>query len=82
MFWIVVLLTIAILVTLALLADRSKDRRLRAAQSGSFRVESTKGRHAPVLVKQYANAGWTVMDQTTAKSLLSRTPVTITFVKQ
>jgi hypothetical protein len=82
MFWIVVLLTIAIIVTFAVLANRSKDRQLRAALSGSFRVESTKGRHASVLIKQYANAGWMVTDQTTAKSLLSRTPVTITFVKQ
>jgi myo-inositol catabolism protein IolC len=59
-----------------------KDKAARdAAPAGSVRVESVKGFEVGKTVKRYAAEGWTVSDQTTAKSFLSNAIVTLTFRK-
>lgn len=75
------ILTIAVLVTIAVLADRGKVKQLRAAPAGAVRVESVKGTSVDVTVKKYADAGWSVTDQTSAKSFGSQARVTLTFRK-
>lgn len=62
--------------------SRSKDdRRLRAAPSGSRRIESVKTTWLNQTVRRYAAAGWTVEQQSSAKSLGRTAQVTVTFVK-
>jgi uncharacterized protein (DUF58 family) len=62
-------------------SNRAKDRSLRAAPSGSTRIEATRAIYVNGKVEQYARAGWTVVDQSSAKSFGSEARVTITFRK-
>jgi hypothetical protein len=81
----VVLVTIAVgfivLLWGAGVVHRNKSKALTAASSGAVRVESVKSTNVNFTVKQYAEAGWKVTGQTTAKSFLSDAQVTLTFQK-
>jgi hypothetical protein len=73
---------LAVIVFLAVQADRAKSRRLTASTPGSTRIESVKAAHVNNTVKQYNKAGWEIVDQSSAKSLGSQARVTITFRKR
>jgi hypothetical protein len=81
MFGIDVGIVILVIIMIAVLANRSKAKKLRAAPPGSVRVEAIKAAHVNNTVAEYQRAGWTVTDQSTAKSLGSQARVTITFRK-
>jgi hypothetical protein len=81
MFLIGVVVVVVVIVLLAVRANRAKDRALQAAPTGSTRVEALKAVGVNGMVEKYARAGWTVVDQTTAKSVGSQAHVTITFRK-
>lgn len=81
MFWPVVIVTVLLLVVVATLANRSKEKALNGATAGAIRIESIKARHVKYTVEQYIRAGWTVVEQSSAKSLGTQARVTITFKK-
>ena len=81
MFWLYVGIVVVLLLGIGVRLNSAKKRELRAAPSGSTRVESIKASYVNNTVSMYTAAGWQVVDQTTAKSLGSSSRVTITFKK-
>jgi hypothetical protein len=82
------ILTALILVAFVALAIHSERRKqirrrqsLRVAPTAATRIEVVKAHHVSDMVAQYAREGWTVTDQSTAKSFASEARVTITFRK-
>lgn len=70
-----------LLLSLGATLNRRDERTLKAASSGAVRVETIKQSHVGNRVALYARAGWTVVGQSSAKSLGSQARVTITFRK-
>lgn len=70
-----------LLLSLGAMLNRRDERALRAAQPGAVRVETIKQAHVSNRVALYARAGWSVVGQSSAKSLGSQARVTITFRK-
>lgn len=54
---------------------------LTQAPSGSTRVVTVKANQLGQVQRQYANAGWQIVQQSTAKSFGSKARVTLTFRK-
>ena len=82
MFLTVVVITIALVVIVGVLANRSKNRKLEQAPTGAVRVEAIKAAQVNRTVAAYQRYGWTVQDQSTAKSVGSQARVTLTFQKR
>lgn len=59
----------------------AQGRALAAAGSGAVRVESVKAGAVNRTVARYAQFGWAVTEQTSAKSFGSQARVTLTFRK-
>lgn len=85
---VALLIVIVIVVVVAslwlMIRARSNKRKAQALvtePSGSTRVESVPASAVNLTVRQYTRAGWTVEQQSTAKSLGSQARVTITFRK-
>ena len=78
---VIIILVFVALVIIGVLVNRAKDKALRSAPHGAVRVESLKAREVNRTVAQYAKAGWTAGEQTSAKSFGSQARVTITFRK-
>lgn len=81
MFGLEVAATIIVVLGIAALSLRSKNNQLRAAPRGATRVEALKASHVNNTVSQYAAAGWSVVESSTAKSFGSQARVTILFRK-
>ena len=82
---LVVFLILVALFAVVIQGEKRKQRRLqgvlRAAHDGSTRIEAVKAKDVGDIVAQYARAGWTVVGQSSAKSLATQARVTITFRK-
>ncbi len=76
-----IILFLIVAFTLAWRANANKDKALGTAVPGSVRVESVKSFRVEQTVKRYAEKGWAVTDQSTAKSFGSNAMVTLTFKK-
>ena len=81
MFWVITALVFIALISLAVRSNHRKDAVLRAAPGGSTRVETVKQVWVNQTVAKYAAAGWSVTNQSSAKSLGSQARVTMTFRK-
>lgn len=82
MSWLPALAVIVLIIWIVVRVNKAKELALRAAPVGSTRVEALKAAHVNSTVEQYVRAGWTVVEQSTAKSLGSQARVTITFRKE
>lgn len=76
----VAVVALAILGLAAFLARR-KSRALQTAPRGTVRIETVKSRYVASTLNQYVAAGWTVRNQSTAKSIGTSPRVTIMFEK-
>ena len=81
MFIAVFIATIVVLLAIGFIANASKEKALKAAPHNSTRVEVLKANHVRNTVNQYAQAGWSIVQQSSAKSFGSKARVTITFRK-
>ena len=81
MFLTVFVLTLVAIVWLAARSNKSDDRKRRAAPSGTTHVKTVKSVYVNQTVRQYSEAGWVVVNQSSAKSFGSQAQVTITFRK-
>lgn len=81
MFLTIFIATIIAICVIVYLSERSKTRSLVAAPRGATRIEAIKAQAVPRTVSEYTRRGWSVVDQTTAKSFGSQARVTITFKK-
>lgn len=79
--WVPFVLPVYIFFVLIGLGIRAKDKRLLSAPSGSTRVETVKAYQVKMTVNEYAQAGWEIVDQSSAKSFGSQARVTMTFRK-
>jgi len=78
---IIVVLIIAALFGVVRYSFQRKTLRLARTAAGATRVETVKASLVDLTVRQYARAGWTVVNQSSAKSFGSQARVTITFRK-
>lgn len=81
-FVLVSVLTVVVIGYLAVRSNQSDDRRRRAAPSGTTHVKTVKSQWVNQTVRHYSEAGWDVVNQSTAKSFSSQAQVTITFRKR
>lgn len=72
---------ILILFSIGASANRSESRALDSAKSGAVRVITIKQGWVNQKVNVYAQHGWTVVNQSSAKSFGSQARVTLTFRK-
>jgi hypothetical protein len=79
--WLTGLAILGLIVCAAIAANARKDRNLTAAPSGATRVQTVKQQWVNQTVQQYAQAGWQVIAQSSAKSFGSQARVTLTFRK-
>lgn len=79
--WVGIIGGMILLLSLGAMLNRRDERALKAARSGAVRVETIKQAHVSNRVALYARAGWTVVGQSSAKSMGSQARVTITFRK-
>ena len=73
---------IAVIVGLLSRGIWNKDRRLRRAPKGSTRAELVKARMVDKTVRQYVDAGWSIVDKNADKSSFLYDQVRITFRKE
>ena len=76
-----ILIFIAVASVIAHWSRRRKTKALLAAPVGATRVECAKAHRIQNVINLYANCGWTVEHQTSAKSFGSQPRVTLTFRK-
>jgi hypothetical protein len=81
MFWVGVIITVVVIGYLAIRSNTKETRRLIAAPSGSTKVKTVKDVWVNQEVRKFSEAGWEVVQQSTAKSFGSQAQVTITFRK-
>lgn len=74
-------ITILVAIAIGVLASSAKTKKLKAAPSGATRIETVRAQRVNGIMRQYAAAGWTTVNQSSAKSLGTQTRVTITFRK-
>lgn len=79
--WVAGMGILFLILWLIVLSRDRDDRTLRAATSGATRVETVKQVWVGQTVKRYADAGWQIVGQSSAKSFGSQARVTITFRK-
>lgn len=79
--WVASIGFLVLLLSLGATLNRRDERALKTAQHGAVKVETIKQAHVGNRVALYARAGWTVVGQSSAKSLGSQARVTITFRK-
>lgn len=70
-----------ILIWVAMRSQGRKNRAINTAPAGSVRVETVKQFWVNQAVQQYAQRGWALDGQSSAKSLGSQARVTLTFRK-
>lgn len=80
-FWLGVLGFLIVMFSIAMALNRREDAALRTAAHGAVRVVTVKQQWVNQKVQQYAQAGWHLDAQSSAKSLGSQARVTLTFRK-
>lgn len=69
------------IVGIAIAASNSETKALRAAPKGAQRIKVVKQAFVNSTIQKYAREGWTLADQSSAKSLGSQARITLTFRK-
>jgi hypothetical protein len=80
-FWVWFIIAIVVISFLAIRSNTNDKRRLIAAPSGSTKVTTVKAVLVNQEVRKFSEAGWQVVEQSSAKSFGSQAQVTITFRK-
>ena len=80
-FLVVLVGTIVLIGWLAMRSNKSDARKRRAAPPGTTHVKTVKSVWVNQTVNQYAQDGWSVVNQSSAKSFGSQAQITITFRK-
>jgi hypothetical protein len=80
-FLIVFVGTIVLICWLAMRSNKSDAGKRRSASTGTTHVKTVKAQWVNQTVSQYAQDGWSVVNQSSAKSFGSQAQITITFRK-
>lgn len=79
--WLIVIGVLLLLFSGSAALSASKRGELQGAAAGATRVEVVRQRDVEGTVNQYSRAGWSLVEQSTAKSFGSQARVTMTFRK-